>query len=89
MVRSVTNISGIADRGKKFQSRGGDSDFTIVHGMTSYIVDIYGRVLFPVHATLEYEHSDSMTGNQTGQTGTVADFLTVDPSMDSPGSKVW
>jgi hypothetical protein len=89
MVRSVTDISGIADRGKKFQSRGGDEDFTIVHGITTLIVDIYGRVLFPVNSILEYEITDSMTGNQTGQAGTVKDFLTVDPSMDSPGSKVW
>lgn len=88
-MRSVVSISGFADRGKKFQSSGGDSDFTITHGVSNIVVDTHGQVLSPPHATLEYVHDDPMVGNQSGLAGTVRDFLTVDPSMDSPESKVW
>lgn len=88
-MRSVLDISGFADRGKKFQSNGGDSDFTIVTGTETFVVDTHGSVLSPPSATLTYTLDDSMTGNQSGITGKVRDFLTVSPDMDSPQSKVW
>lgn len=88
-MRSIVGTNGFADRGKKFQSSGGDLDFTITHGISVFVVDIHGQVLSPPLATLEYVHDDPMVGNQSGLVGTVRDFLTVDPSMDSPESKVW
>ena len=88
-MRSLVNTNGFADRGKKFQSSGGDLDFTITHNSTTFVVDTHGEVLSPLHATLVYVHDDTMVGNQSGITGKVRDFLTVDVTMDSPESKVW
>lgn len=85
-MRSVQDISMFANYGQKFQSPKGDKTFSIVHGATTFIVDVTGSVISPVGVSLEYVHTDMMTGIQSGLTGMVKDFLTVDPSMDSPGS---
>jgi hypothetical protein len=85
-MRSVQDISMFPNYGQKFQSPKGDSTFSIVHGTTTFIVDVNGFVISPTGSPLDYFHSDIMTGLQSGYSGTVKDFLTVDPSMDSPGS---
>ena len=88
-MRSVLDIGMIASGWQKFQSPKGDSTFTITHGAMTFVVDVYGNVISPAGTSLDFLHSDPMVGNQTGFTGTVKDFITVDPSMDSPGSHLW
>ena len=84
-----TVISSFASGTQKFSSGHGDSSFMITHGVIVYTVDVYGNVVSPVGATLQYDHCDTMQGLQSGFVGKVKDFLTVDPSMDSPASKLW
>ena len=84
-----TVISNFASGTQKFSSGHGDSSFMITHGVIVYTVDVYGNVLSPAGAALDYNHSDTMQGLQSGFVGRVKDFLTVDPSMDSPSSKLW
>ena len=84
-----TVVSNFATGTQKFTSGRGDASFMITHGVIVYTVDIYGNVLSPVGATLDYDHSDTMQGLQSGVIGRVKDFLTVDPSMDSLASKLW
>jgi len=88
-MRAVIQGSGFPDGPAKFNSGHGDITFTIVTNSGDYIVDIYGNVISPVGGILNYTHNDLMTGNQSGITAPVKDFLTVDPTMDSPGSRIW
>lgn len=89
MARSLIDTMAFASDGQKFNSGKGDSTFLIQHGEISFRVDNKGNVLFPVGTPLDYVHTDPMQGVQSGIQGTVKDFLTVDPSMDAPGSKLW
>jgi len=84
-----TVVSNFASGTQKFSSGHGDSSFMITHGIIVYTVDVYGNVLSPAGVTLDYNHLDTMQGLQSGFVGRVKDFLTVDPSMDSPASKLW
>ena len=88
-MRSIIDSMAFASGGKKFNSGRGDNTYTIVHGAIIFVVDALGNVITPVGTPLDYVHTDPMKGNQSGVTGTVKDFLTVDPFMDSPGSKLW
>jgi len=88
-MRSVADVSQFASGSQKFNSGKGDKTFTIHHGSETFVVDVYGNVLSPVGVPLDYDHSDLMTGNQSMYTAEVKNFLTVDPFMDSPGSKIW
>lgn len=87
MVRSIQDVGMFPIYGQKFQSPKGDSTFTITHGSTTFVVDTAGHVMYPLGEPLVYEHSDPMRGNQSQYTATVKDFLTVDISLDSPGSR--
>ena len=84
-----TVVSNFASGTEKFSSNQGDSSFLIIHDGVAYTVDVYGNVLSPVGGTLAYCHSDPMQGIQSGINGTVKDFLTVSPDIDSPASKLW
>jgi hypothetical protein len=88
-MRSVIDIGQFPSGDAKFNSGKGDFTFTIWHDSMMFVVDATGSVVLPAGATLVYCHSDKMQGNQSSYVATVRDFLTVDPSMDSPGSKVW
>jgi hypothetical protein len=88
-MRSLIDAMSFASGGKKFNSGRGDTTYTIIHGTVTYVVDQQGNVITPTGTALDYVHSDCMMGNQSGVKGTVKDFLTIDPSMDSPGSKIW
>jgi hypothetical protein len=88
-MRSLIDAMSFGSGGKKFNSGRGDTTYTITHGAVTYVVDAQGNVITPAGTPLDYAHSDVMVGNQSGVTGKVRDFLTVDPSMDSPGSKIW
>lgn len=88
-MRSVIGVGNFPGVNDKFFSPKGDTLFTITHGATEYVVRANGKVLSPPNATLDYSLTDEMVGVQSGFTGIVRDFLTVDPSMDSPGSGSW
>ena len=88
-MRSVLDIGIISSGAQKFRSPRGDSTFNIMHGATVFTVDVWGNVISPPNVPLDYILSDVMIGNQSGYSGTVKDFLTVDPFLDSPGSKLW
>ena len=84
-----TVVSNFASGTEKFSSGQGDSTFHIWTAAGLFTVDNYGNVLVPAGTPLTYCHSDKMKGAQSGFTGRVKDFLTVDLSMDSPSSKLW
>jgi len=88
-MRSVIDALAFGSHGKKFNSGRGDTTYTIIHCTVTYVVDTKGNVITPAGTPLDYIHSDVMVGNQSGVKGKVKDFLTVDPAMDSPGSKIW
>lgn len=88
-MRSVIQTPIFSDERRKFNSGCGDKTFTIIHGKTTFVVDASGNVITPEGVPLDYTHEDPMKGNQSGRAGKVRQFLTVDPEMDTPGSKIW
>lgn len=85
-MRSILDISTIPNHNQKFQSPKGDSTFTIFHDSITFTVDTKGTVISPANTVLNYKLTNIMTGNQSGYTGIVSDFLTTTPDLDSPSS---
>lgn len=90
-MRSVDDVDGIPVVGQKFfcPFRRDAGPFVINTQAGSLRVTPRGQVLDPQGAELMYQHTDTMSCEKDGFTGTVKDFLTVDPSMDTPGSINW
>lgn len=90
-MRSVQDAGGIPSRGQKFTCpyKSDAGPFIISTQAGPLRVTSRGEVLDPPFAPLVYQHTDQMSCEKDGFSGTVKDFLTVDISMDIPGSINW
>jgi hypothetical protein len=91
-MKSVQDVSMLPSLNQKFMCPVGTTNgtFTIFNSTVGQeVVDCGGTVLDPPMSTLFYSHQDTMVCNSCGYTGRVTQFLTVDPSMDTPDSIAW
>jgi hypothetical protein len=90
-LRNVIDAGRFPLKGMKFSCPRSEpsNTFLITTKVDSFTVNVWGYVLDPKGVPFDYSHDDVMTCQQCHLIGKVRDFLTVDPSMDAPGSIAW